>query len=408
MDVVSRQSSSLPPLSSFAVSSPSNAPFSAATAVQSASAYRRARLISPEVRMSFRHGMTVFTAVAGLVLTVSATVAQRPAAQLAGPAMLELSSTSQAAQTSFRAAMFHAQNVDPVAARADIAAAVKADPKFGLARAYAAFLSVGTAAEREGRVVEAMAHMGTAAVPELLLAMYWREVAAGRGDAAVPVLRTLTELIPGDADVAYVLAGTADVGKSAKEQAENTRRFLGKYPQHAAGHNVLAYSAWEAGDPSAALAAVREYERLAPNQVNPHDSYADMLLLMRQPAEALPHVQRELEIEPGNEAGQAKLGTIHLMLGDIAVARTDFAKGLAAATTPGSRYMFMHWQAVADVYARDGRSALRQLTLIGTTAKAAANVPSTSCRRSADAGRAARADRGARRTGRKAGRSAAR
>jgi tetratricopeptide (TPR) repeat protein len=99
-----------------------------------------------------------------------------------------------------------------------------------------------------------------------------------------------------------------------------------------------------------------------------------MLLLMRQPAEALPHVQRELEIEPGNEAGQAKLGTIHLMLGDIAVARTDFAKGLAAATTPGSRYMFMHWQAVADVYARDGRSALRQLTLIGTTAKAAANA----------------------------------
>jgi tetratricopeptide (TPR) repeat protein len=322
--------------------------------------------------MLSRPCLTLITAAALQLAAAGTVLAQRPVSNVpAAPLRMELTSSSEQARTLFRDALFQAQNVDAPAARRQLAAASAADPQFGLAHVYAAFLSTGTAAERERAVATALAGMGAASVPEMLLALYWREAAAGRGPAAIPVLQTLVELVPGDADVAYILLGPLNAGKPPAEQAANGREFLRKYPQHAAAHNTAAYVAWSAGDPAAALASVQEYERLAPNHYNAHDSYADILILLRRPQEALPHVHRELEIAPGDGTGRMKLGTIRLMLGDVAAARNEFATGLAAATTPAQRFDFMHWTAVAHLYARDGKSALGQLTQIATDAAAA-------------------------------------
>jgi hypothetical protein len=62
-----------------------------------------------------------------------------------------------------------------------------------------------------------------------------------------------------------------------------------------------------------------------------------------------------------------KLGVIHLMMGDIATARADFAKGKERYPAAATQREFTYWTAVTYVYAGDGKGALRELASILTT-----------------------------------------
>ena len=108
-----------------------------------------------------------------------------------------------------------------------------------------------------------------------------------------------------------------------------------RFPTFAVAHNTVAYQLAPT-DPDGALAEIREYVRLAPSHPNSHDSFADILLLRGRPADALPHVQREMELDSEIAAGTMKLGLIHLMMGDVATARADFARGQEHFTDPAT------------------------------------------------------------------------
>lgn len=290
--------------------------------------------------------------------------ASQPAAP---PRVLELRSSSEPAKSLFREALFEQQNVGgAVRTRRAIDSAVTLDPQFALARAYQAFLAAGTGAARAQRVSDVMAAMGAAPVPELLLALFWRESAAGRAASAAPILRSVAELLPGDADFVWQALNTQMAGKSVQEQIAIRKDFVQKFPSHAAPHNTLAYQLAPL-DPAAALAEVEAYVRLAPNHPNSHDSYADVLLIQRRTAEALPHVQREIELDPDFPQGHMKLGLIHLMMGDANTARADFARGHDRFPAPATKLDFRHWTVATYAYNADGKNAVRELTGMLTT-----------------------------------------
>ena len=299
---------------------------------------------------------------------------QPPSGAAATDVRLTLTSSSEPAKTAFREALLESHNVSPDGARARIAAAVAADPAFGLARVYQSVVALGlNAAAREKAIGEAMASMGSATVPELLLAIYWRENAAGRGAAALPILQTLMTLVPNDEQIAYLQLGPRNAGKPALEQASNFREFIQKYPNYAATHNSLAYALWNTGDRDGAMASVQQYVKLAPTHANSHDSYADILMLMGRPQDALMHTKREIEIDPAF-GGQMKLGAIHLMLNDIPAARAAFAAELAVTPVPTQQFEPMTWNAITYVYAGDGKGTLGELGKVAAAAKAA-NAP---------------------------------
>jgi tetratricopeptide (TPR) repeat protein len=279
------------------------------------------------------------------------------------------------AKTAFRAALYEAQNVSPQRARQHLVAALQADPDFALAQVYQTVLAAGlTAAERESRIAPVLGPIGNASPAEVLLALYWRETASGRGAAAVPILRAAAELVPDDAEIAYAYDNTQRTGMSATAAAASLRRFLERFPTHAAAHNQLAYTLWRAGDPAGALAAVQQYAKHAPEHPNAHDSYADILLLLGRGAEALPHVQREIELDPDFAGAHNKLGSIYLTMGNVKEARGHFAAAASGSTTPAARIEAMHWQATSHVYAGDPRSAVQELMRIAEVAKTA-NMP---------------------------------
>jgi predicted Zn-dependent protease len=307
-----------------------------------------------------------FVTLAVLLLAPIGLQGQQKAAQL------QPTTASEAARASFRAALYESQNVYPERARAQVDAALKADPQFGLAQVYRVVLAQGlNAAQREAQIAPILGAMGNASTVEVQLALYWREAAAGRGPAAASILRTASELAPGDAEIAYMYDGTLRAGSSPAEQATALRRFLVRFPTHAAGYNTLAYVSWRAGDRDGALSAVQQYAKHAPDHPNSHDSYADILLLLGRGAEAIPHVQKEIELDPTFVGAYSKLGSIYLTTNNVSGARSEFARALGASKTPAGRIDAMYWQAVSSVYERDGRGAVREITRIADEAKTA-------------------------------------
>ncbi|HEV8362645.1 MAG TPA: hypothetical protein VGQ52_03945 [Gemmatimonadaceae bacterium] len=283
------------------------------------------------------------------------------------PARLELRGSSEQAKMLFREAIFETQNVAGAARiRRAIDSAVKLAPQLTIARVYQAFTGPGTAEVRAQAISDLMSTMVSAPPAELLLALYWRETAAGRAPAAVPVLRALTELVPGEVDIAWMYVNAQVVGKPVAEQISMRREFIKKYPTYAAAHNTVAYQL-AATDIEGALQEIREYVRLAPNHPNSHDSYADLLLLQGKPAEALAHVQREMELDPQFTAGPMKLGAIHLMMGDAAKARIVFASEQEKFTDPAVKRDFTYWTVASYAYTGDVKNARTALMTILAT-----------------------------------------
>jgi tetratricopeptide (TPR) repeat protein len=326
-------------------------------------------------RMTLKYGWqrTFFGVFLIFIMAILATPGSigRQIAQTAAPAArMELKSSSEQAKNLFREALYETQNLGGTRARRPISEAVKADPSFALARAYEAFVGPADAKTRETAISEILSEMGSASVPELLYALYLRESAAGRAPAAMPVLRAVAELVPGDPEMVWFYVSASITGKSASEQAELLREYLKRFPAHAAARNLLAYVLYAAGDPAGALRGMQEYQRLAPNHPNAQDSAVDIFLLLRRPSDALPHAQRELEMAPGYAvAALEKLGLIFLMTGDAEKGRIQFARGLELATAATTKFELMHWAAATYAYTGDGKSALRELSNIAAAAQ---------------------------------------
>lgn len=322
-----------------------------------------------EVLLKHHHALPVgaFLLVVAALPWPNRVQAQVESAAPSPPARLELRGSSEQAKMLFREAIFETQNVAGAARiRRAIDSAVKLAPQPTIARVYQAFTGPGTGEVRAQAITDLMSSMSSAPPAELLLALYWRETAAGRAPAAVPVLRALTELVPGEVDIAWMYVNAQVVGKPVAEQISMRREFIKKYPTFAAAHNTVAYQLVPT-DIEGALQEIREYVRLAPTHPNSHDSYADLLLLQGKPAEALGHVQREMELDPQFTAGPMKLGAIHLMMGDAAKARSVFASEQEKFTDPATKREFTYWTAASFAHGGDVKNARSALMVILAT-----------------------------------------
>src|SRR4030095_7261940 len=157
-----------------------------------------AGLPSSEVQVKHHQPLPVGAFLLAIAALLWANDVRAQTESAAPPARLELRGSSEQAKMLFREAIFEQQNVGGATRiRRAIDSAVKLSPQLTLARVYQAFTGPGTGEVRAQAITDLMSTMSSAPPAELLLALYWREVAAGRGPAAVPVLRSLTELVPG-------------------------------------------------------------------------------------------------------------------------------------------------------------------------------------------------------------------
>ena len=303
---------------------------------------------------------------------------QQQAGAAAATGQLELTSASEVAKREFRQLVVEIGGLRPSLARQHAMNALAADPAFELARIYLARPQLSpalSAGERASEISKALAAMSNASAPEYLLALYWRELLAGRGQVALTLLRMLAQLVPNDADVAFQLFAAERVGRPLADIVRSEKELLDKFPNFALGYNQYAYDLHFSGDHTGDIVAVQQYARLAPGQPNARDSRADLELMHGNISDAVAHAQEAITVDSTWTNGYATIGAVKLAGGKADEARTSFMRGAALAPTAAAKVEAHHWIAASYIYNRDAKSALRELAAISEEAMAAKLTP---------------------------------
>ena len=290
---------------------------------------------------------------------------------------LKLSTTVPLAISEFRAGVADFENISGEASASHFEAAIKADPNFGLARVLYAF-SAGVLsgaltesqmnAELNRGVADAAVHGN---VNELIFAAAYREAARNGTQAAGPLFRAASQLLPGDRLIAASATGFPG---SSTDQIVKLRDFIAHNPGYAFPYNTLAYSLWFQGDRAGALEAAKRQAELNPNAPNPHDTYAEILEWSGKFPEATAEYRRATMTPPRFPEAYAGLAEVEALQGHYDQARTYLNQAIANAWNPRQKLSYM--RQIAGTYALQGNSAdalTKQLEAIANEAKAQQN-----------------------------------
>lgn len=333
----------------------------------------------PEVHMSKHHSSPLVVALLSAAAVVAAPRTAFTQQQAGAPAgRMEVTTTSETARAEYRQLVTEFFNLHYGAARAHGEKALAADPNLGLATVFLARPAVSpelSVAEREAQIARGIATLANASAPELLYAVYMREVVAGRTQSAQQILKTLAALAPNDVDIQY-LQHVVQRGASGTptDAIRLDKEFLARFPDYGPAYNTHAYTLFASGDRPAAYDAIQQYVRLAPDQPNAHDSWGDLLILDGRLDEALAHIQTSMKLDSTWAGGALKTGAIKLVTTTRDEARTWFARARDILPAAASRIEPHYWVATSYVISHDAKSAMRELSAIGDEV-AAAKLP---------------------------------
>ena len=298
------------------------------------------------------------------VLLVPAATAQ--VQQQGAATKLDPSSKVAEALTAFAAAMDYTNNLFPLRARSEGAKALAADPGFGLARVLVAQASPDMpAADRAAEFDRGVADASRGSAGEFLYAAAIRSNTAGRTAEAHTLAGAASTLLPEDPYIAYFHALTSPAAQVQDAVKDITRRF----PEFGPAYNTLAYNLNTAGDRNGAMMMVQTYVRLAPNQPNPHDSFAELLQFAGRYQDALGHYAAAARMDSAFDQAYAGMGEAHLLLGHGDAARASYAIAIERAPTNGARINSRAARASTWILEGKSKDALKELATIAADAE---------------------------------------
>jgi tetratricopeptide (TPR) repeat protein len=300
-------------------------------------------------------------------LIVAATVINVPATAHS-QSDVDLKTTNQQAISEFKLGVRDFQYNSPEGAARHFEAALRADPNFGLARAYWAYFAQLPDSKRDAEIDRGIADAATRGTDnELILALVIREVVAGRYKVVAALSRAAAALRPGDRFAEF--ASTLDLGGSEALTAH--RALAARHPEYAVTYNALAGDLWRAGDRTGALAAAKKQIELEPNASNAHDTYAHFLKLSGDFEAAKAHYVQAVKLPspyPRSYAGLAQIAALH---GNYDEARSYLNQAITASYTPLEKLGYM--RQIAGTYAlQNGQvdALVKQLESVASAAKA--------------------------------------
>jgi len=286
---------------------------------------------------------------------------------------LKLTTTVPQAAAEFRAGITDWQNFSPEASASHFAAAIKADPNFGLARVMYANAAAAAGeltraqalAEFNRGVADAAARGNT---NELLLAAAYREAFQNNPRVAGELFGAAAHLMPADQMVAVNAIGFSG---DPNNPITALREITTKYPNYAPAYNALAYNLWTQGDRAAAIAAAKRQVELNPNAPNPHDTYAEILQWSGKFPEAIVEYRLATTTPPRFPGSFSGMAEVEALQGHYDQARAYLNQAITQAWTPQEKLFFM--TEIAGTYALQGNQVdalTKQLDAIAAEAKA--------------------------------------
>ena len=110
-----------------------------------------------------------------------------------------------------------------------------------------------------------------------------------------------------------------------------------------------------------AEAAFKKYTELIPDDPNPYDSYAELLMKMGRFDESIKAYEKALSIDPNFVNSYVGIGNDYLAMGKTEQARAAFAKIAAHARNTGERRLARFWTAASYVHESAADKALDEL-----------------------------------------------
>ena len=126
-------------------------------------------------------------------------------------------------------------------------------------------------------------------------------------------------------------------------------------PGFSPAYNQLGYSLRNLGRLDEASRVFRTYMKLVPDEPNPYDSHAELLLLMGKHQDAIAEYQKALAVNPSFAPSYVGIGNAYLLLGDFPAARKAFATLRYLATEDGQRHQATVWLASTSLH--EGKAA---------------------------------------------------
>lgn len=242
-------------------------------------------------------------------------------------------------------------------ARAKFVAAAEADPDFTMAHLMVANTSQSVAEFFES-VGKASAAAKGASDGEQLYVM--ATVAASENNQAAQgaALKKLVAKYPKDPRTHMTLGNFLQGQQDFVGAAEHFTHATEIDPGYAGAYNSLGYAYRALDDLDQAKSAFEKYVEVLPNEANPQDSLAELLMEMGNYEESVKHYQAALDLDSNFLSAYAGIARNQSLMGEGEQAQATAAKMLVAARTAQERQNAMFQSVTSHLFAGDTDAAL--------------------------------------------------
>jgi tetratricopeptide (TPR) repeat protein len=248
-----------------------------------------------------------------------------------------------------------------VDARVEFEKAAAVDPSFALAQ-----LGLATTAPTNrdffAAAMQAQELAVTASEGERLMIEAFMAGVNAQPDRQLELLTSLEASFPNDQRVQQQLATfhfftRQDYGTAAT----HLERAIAIDPEFSPAYNLLGYSRRFLGDFGAAETAFQRYTELIPDEPNPHDSYAELLMKVGRFDESIAAYRRALEVDPSFVNAYVGIANDLIFRGDAPAARIELLNLQEVARNDGQRRLAHTWSAASYLHEGDYEKALAEI-----------------------------------------------
>jgi tetratricopeptide (TPR) repeat protein len=273
---------------------------------------------------------------------------------------MPITTSSEEARRAFLTGESLADNIRFHEASRHLEAAIRADSNFALAYLCLAITNPSAKGYFENLQL-AKAHGRHASRGEQLLIESF--VASANGDPVTQteLLQELAGMYPRDRRVLTFLAAQYFAQQAYDSTVQVCERIVQLNPTYPPPYNLLGYSYRILGDLDAAGRAFKEYIRLIPDDPNPYDSYAELLMHQGQFEESSRQYRHALELDRAFAASRVGIANNLVFLGRYDEARQELEALLDSAVNTGQQRAALIGMAFTHVDQGDLKSAIRDL-----------------------------------------------
>ena len=282
------------------------------------------------------------------ILCVTAGCAPHAAAQQATAGKIPITTSSNEARALFLRARMLNETLKPHEAHSVFERAVAIDPNFAMAEYYLASTSP-SAPESATHLARAIALADVVSPGERLMILGLQARTNADRARARQLAESLVVLYPNDERARFVLGSVYAAQQLYREEIAQFEKAIALEPTYTLAYNQIGYAYRAVGDMTAAESAFQRYIALIPDDPNPHDSYAELLLKMGRFDASIAQYKKALALDPHFGASRIGIAANETLRGHHAAALAELEMYYKTARNAGERRSALSNEAMVHV-----------------------------------------------------------